>query len=475
MTLYTAGDGPEVPNVPVTSFVDPVPDLVSTLSNASRGIVDVAALTSKGRIVAGVSADGVTQVLVKAGASVSGEVLRLTVLDGTASDQYGSLGALVGAATGNSVDVTATDTTLGPMAFAVYLAPRDFVRAGTNDSTFASRNVTIQIQSLTTATVSTVPVTIVRPPLALIHGIWSGPGAWTNFGVRVNNQLTRLSDDQRFKTFLINYQSTNSNGFAANADIVKGQIDQDVYAFKNGNNRQSIKVAAVQADIVAHSMGGNLARTMVTRQDYLGDNNYRKGPIHKLITIDTPHLGSEFANLLYNSNALCQAVFGFSGKKVADAVRDLQTTSAVITTTLRQRIYPIVASTIDGVASSAQAVTAQLNFASLLAVPPVLACLNLLPIGGFSAIFGQDTSDLIVSGTSQKATGLGYNGGNPPTTVSNGLIHSVDPWLFSKGPDALSNDISGFFVVGADTVNPQNVINLLNTPVEVGGFGSLLP
>ena len=110
-------------------------------------------------------------------------------------------------------------TTLGPMAFAVYTAPADFVRPDTNDSTLASRNINIQIQSLTNGGARTVPVTIVRPPLALIHGIWSGPGAWTNFGVRTNSQLTRLSDDQRFTTFLINYQSTNGDGFAANAGM----------------------------------------------------------------------------------------------------------------------------------------------------------------------------------------------------------------------------------------------------------------
>src|SRR5206468_6281748 len=112
----------------------------------------------------------------------------------------------------------AVDTTLGPMAFAVYTAPTDFVRPATNDSALASRNISIQIQSLKTGEVRTVPVTIMRPPLALIHGIWSGPGAWTNFGVHVNNQLTRLSDDQRFNAFLINYQSTNGDGFATNAN-----------------------------------------------------------------------------------------------------------------------------------------------------------------------------------------------------------------------------------------------------------------
>jgi hypothetical protein len=276
-----------------------------------------------------------------------------------------------------------------------------------------------------------------------------------------------------------NYKSTHSDGFAANADIVKGQIDLDVDAFKEGNNRQGIKVAAVQVDIVAHSMGGDLARTMVTGQGYLADDNYHQGVIHKLITIDTPHLGSAFANRLYNSNPLCQFAFGNAGLNVGDAVRDLQTTSVMITTTLQQKIYPLTASTIDGVATAAQAATAVANFNSLGWGFAGNVCPSLLPTGGFAAIFGQDTSDLIVSGRSQRATGLGYNGADPPTTISSGLIHAVDQSLFTNGPDALSNNVQNGAVVRDDTINsqanPKAVIGLLNTPVGTGGFGKLLP
>jgi IPT/TIG domain len=45
----------------VGGLVDPVPDLLSTLLSALGGNIDAAALTSKGRLVTGVSADGVTR------------------------------------------------------------------------------------------------------------------------------------------------------------------------------------------------------------------------------------------------------------------------------------------------------------------------------------------------------------------------------------------------------------------------------
>jgi pimeloyl-ACP methyl ester carboxylesterase len=309
----------------------------------------------------------------------------------------------------------------------------------------------------------------------LIHGIWSGPQTWVYFGVRANNQLTPLVNDQRFKAYLIDYEDTKGDGFAVNADLVKQEIVQRLDPFTKGSNRQGILVAAVQVDIVAHSMGGDLARTMVTRPNYLSANNYQKGLIHKLITIDTPHLGSEFANRLYNSKQLCKFAWGRSGKKVGDAVRDLQTTSVMITKTLRQKIFPLEASTINGIATPDQAASTQENFQNLKWGLAQAVCPSLLPAGGFAAIFGQDTSDLIVSGKSQEAVGIGYDGGDPPTATSIGLIHTVDSSLFTNGPDALSRNIQNGAVVGVDTVNPQGVIDLLNTPVGTTGFGALLP
>lgn len=168
---------------------------------------------------------------------------------------------------------------------------------------------------------------------------------------------------------------------------------------------------------------------------------------------------------------LVKQYFDRAGNKVGDAIRDMQTGSFMITSVLRQRIYPVPVYTLDGVATAVQAGITQSNMLVLHDV-----CPSLLPTGGFAVVFGNDTSDLIVSGTSQQAVGLAYNGGNPGTTISNGLIHAVAPFLFTKGPDVLSNDIHDVaFVVGANTVNPQKVILLLNEPVDSGAFINILP
>lgn len=54
-------------------------------------------------------------------------------------------------------------------------------------------------------------------------------------------------------------------------------------------------MAVVQADVVAHSMGGDIARVMPTVTGFANQTNYGLGPVHKLITIGTPHQGSPLA------------------------------------------------------------------------------------------------------------------------------------------------------------------------------------
>jgi pimeloyl-ACP methyl ester carboxylesterase len=58
-------------------------------------------------------------------------------------------------------------------------------------------------------------------------------------------------------------------------------------------------IAASQVDIIAHSMGGLMARGFVQQPDYKRKENYMKGSIHRLITIGTPHFGGSLSEFLY--------------------------------------------------------------------------------------------------------------------------------------------------------------------------------
>jgi hypothetical protein len=56
--------------------------------------------------------------------------------------------------------------------------------------------------------------------------------------------------------------------------------------------------ACNRVDYICHSMGGCVARTAAEDPKFKVQQNYNKGYINKLITIDTPHNGSSLANLL---------------------------------------------------------------------------------------------------------------------------------------------------------------------------------
>jgi triacylglycerol esterase/lipase EstA (alpha/beta hydrolase family) len=139
-----------------------------------------------------------------------------------------------------------------------------------------------------------LPIKLYRPPVVLVHGIWTNSyNTWieTNFA----NKLT----DNGFIYAFADYEEHNSETFDPYAVKI-----MDGKPFGNhgiDSIRNTIKyilcvyhyfsIAASQVDIVAHSMGGLMARGFVQQSDYLKQDNFMKGSIHRLITIGTPHFG----------------------------------------------------------------------------------------------------------------------------------------------------------------------------------------
>ena len=78
--------------------------------------------------------------------------------------------------------------------------------------------------------------------------------------------------------------------------------------------RSQKNAAAAQADVVAHSMGGDVTRTLLNLDGYAGTDSFGTGVVHKLITIGTPYLGSPLAvQLLQDSNSLMRTMLAESG------------------------------------------------------------------------------------------------------------------------------------------------------------------
>lgn len=353
LSLFFAAPLPVFAASHAATLSDPVPSLLdgpTVTSNAKR-------LAAGARPVEGVAADGVSRIVIAVSTATAGQAFTFTVYSdqsapsaSTAED--GAL-ALVGSNDFNhgQLATPAVTTGQGAMAFVVYRAPIDFARPGGADDTAGRRDVSIHWSIAGTSQTGTIPITILRPPLVLMHGLWSDPATWNDF--------TPLLGDPRFSIFRANYGSlkqpiagsspsgagssipANALGFAFNARYVAPQLDSFVNSFKTGRNPAGIPVSDVQVDVVGHSMGGDVTRTMPLIPGFASATTFGRGDVHKLITIDTPHLGSPLGiDLLPASNGddpnkCVRGLFGFSsfyavasvttpdGKQIDGAMGDL--------------------------------------------------------------------------------------------------------------------------------------------------------
>lgn len=485
-SVANADPGPTAP--PQVTFLDPVPALLS----GSMVTTNVNVLASKGRAVQGVDADGATELVLRIPAASVGEQFTLTVLNDSgqqsqSSAEDGGLGAIGSTGFGASqLTVTAVRTRIGPIAFAIYGSPVDFPRPEGQDVSASQRAVSIQSAALDTGMTSTTSLSIVRPPVVLVHGLWGSAQSWSNF--------TPFTTDPRFfigkadysrviggqiKSYTPSYPSwatsslatspASSLGFAYNAPAVLKQINGFITQFKSGKNPANVAVAAIQADIIAHSMGGDITRTLPSLTTFYSPGTFTLGTVHKLITIATPHWGSPLAIQLLNDNNECvRGVLALSGSPsftsvtfkngmtVNGAVNDLQgdgfggSLSTALLSLQNPVVHPLHAALIQGLESQSQLDGLD---SSGVAISIRILCFgdylaDHLTSSGWPAVFGQD-SDSIVPALSEVA---GLSGG----TVVNGVIHSASAELLGFGPPAELDSAGGI---------PNTVVDLLNTPV----------
>jgi pimeloyl-ACP methyl ester carboxylesterase len=135
-----------------------------------------------------------------------------------------------------------------------------------------------------------IPIQIYRAPVVLLHGLW---GNWTNL-LKLDSYLRNSGKYNPTITDLWDYKNTNALSFSNNRGIVKDAIN-NIFEILRGAKYSSGKV-----DIVAHSMGGILSRLYL--QNEICKNGQTtdcyRNDINKLITLNTPHSGTQAANYL---------------------------------------------------------------------------------------------------------------------------------------------------------------------------------
>lgn len=253
-------------------FADANPPWNSCLvSGSAEFSTDASVLSRCGTSISGVASDGVTQVLLR---TISG-------LPGTACFSIGSSSALDQGSVRDAVLPTQSSGAL-QYGFTFYSAPAYYGDSSTSRTVTINFSFTPNIGNGNTTSFQ-APLTIVRPPVMLLHGLWSSSSAWSS----VFNK-----NDGGHVTFAADYSATAGSNFSVNAPKVQDFISSTL------NSLRSHGYAATQVDVIAHSMGGILTRLYALSNQYRRPDNFNSGDVRRLISLDTPHKGSSFANLL---------------------------------------------------------------------------------------------------------------------------------------------------------------------------------
>jgi len=267
------------------SLINPLPSMIDTTTG--NLLTDVTKINMNS-VVKGTSTDGVSKILLVANSTVP-----ITYSLNGSGD--GTLSTLVAP---NADSTKLTVQPINGLAVAVYTPPD-----GYGTTTPPNESITINAKDSNNDTTS-VNIKLVTPPVLLIHGMWSKPQQW----VDDNFYSYLFTNGFQKNLYLVDYSQYNANTFDplnnnpnTGSKPARDAINKEVQqAIQNG---AANGIIVTQVDVVGHSLGGLQARGFSQDSRFLNPTaNYNKGYFHKLITIGTPHLGSEWGPLLYYSN-----------------------------------------------------------------------------------------------------------------------------------------------------------------------------
>ncbi|MGE5354879.1 MAG: immunoglobulin domain-containing protein [Deltaproteobacteria bacterium] len=176
-----------------------------------------------------------------------------------------------------------------------------------------------------------IPLHIYRAPTLIVQGLWSD--GTENFHSEIIKSKTQTSD----LIYQADYSENSPESFSENSLVVPEGIMGLLIKARNK------KFSAGKVDVIGTGTGGTLSRYYL--QD-LGDIKYRND-INKLITINSPHNGTQAANLLLNSNAAATQnllnILGYNtgGGAIADLRAGSIANSSLNSTILKHHSVPL--------------------------------------------------------------------------------------------------------------------------------------
>ncbi|MBK9415333.1 MAG: alpha/beta hydrolase [Bacteroidetes bacterium] len=226
-----------------------------------------------------VCADGSSATYFKVSVSntslISFKILEEFGIEATDNEKYGSLGALN--VFGNDVEVN-------------YTHPQFMDAIGLFNP--CSLQLLFNGAPITGAL---FPLNIYRSPIVFVHGFLGGQSTFEDFENDLISSNLYPAGAINPLLFRIDYSSSNTDHFFANRNRVQVGIDE-VFRRARFSNYSAGKVI-----LIGHSMGGILARLYL--QSTYANCNYRFD-LNKLITVNTPNYGTQFANWGINNHFL---------------------------------------------------------------------------------------------------------------------------------------------------------------------------
>jgi Synergist-CTERM protein sorting domain-containing protein len=134
---------------------------------------------------------------------------------------------------------------------------------------------------------------LAKTPVVLVHG-WNGSAKGTFGGISWSHGVHRKLHDAGFIVHAADYPNTEGPSRLENEEKVK-QFYKDFIAPAMQKATES-GLECSRVDIVAHSMGGLMAKAFTFTSCYKTDASYGERIIRRLITLGTPHWGSGFAS-----------------------------------------------------------------------------------------------------------------------------------------------------------------------------------
>lgn len=246
----------------------------------------------KGKEAQGVTADGASQLMFYVDVKDPNYIVKKSEITLTPNIEMGVLPDVEGELVNNPDIVGKIEVKSvlenGKWGF-IYTAPEDYPII--NDSHKFTVTVDVKLTDLYNKEVRTTRCfDIVRPGVLLLHGLGADPGCFAG----LKEDMLESGGWRSWQVYNGNYKSTNTAPFKTNATngTVKNQLDELATLMFGLHGIVSSKY-----DIVGHSMGGILARKYAPSDD-----------INRLITLDTPHLGSELADFTCNATSLAKNV-----------------------------------------------------------------------------------------------------------------------------------------------------------------------